>query len=411
MAGARPRRAARGRGVRLRRALRRRRTTTRASTSPRSTRCATGRSWGRTSTRRSRPASTSCCRDCPCCRATASRGSASRSCSSRSLGLVAAYAIGRKLAGGWGASAQPALLAITAPWPVQAARVQADTASVALALCAVAVAFYAGRCPWRWAAVGVLAGAAISVKLLAFPWSRRWPCCSSPAARGAPRPRRVAGARRRLGRAAHRLRGRARRALGVRRLRPPRRPRTRAGLLADNVERVFLHPLDWRTPAAVLVLFGLAAAVVLLRGWSCSRSAHGSPCRRCSSSPSSRCSTTTSCCSRPRSQCPPAQDSARTSSRATDAERSPSSGLRRVAFAVAIIQEQDRLWRPGRRPAGRHVGRRSASTLRTSRRARRHRPPHRRVPRRPPRARAARRHVVRSPGHRIADRCRDSRRA
>ena len=35
------------------------------------------------------------------------------------------------------------LLAITAPWPVQAARVQADTASVALALCAFAVAFYA----------------------------------------------------------------------------------------------------------------------------------------------------------------------------------------------------------------------------------------------------------------------------
>ncbi len=73
------------------------------------------------------------------------------------LGLVAAYAIGRKLAGVWGAFGAAALLALTAPWPVQAARVQADTASVALSLCAIAVAFYAGRCPWRWAATGALA--------------------------------------------------------------------------------------------------------------------------------------------------------------------------------------------------------------------------------------------------------------
>ena len=85
------------------------------------------------------------------------------------LGLIAAYAIGRKLAGVWGAFGAAALLAVTAPWPVQAPRVQADTASIALALCAVAVAFYAGRCSWRWAATGALAGAAISVKLLALP--------------------------------------------------------------------------------------------------------------------------------------------------------------------------------------------------------------------------------------------------
>ena len=35
--------------------------------------------------------------------------------------------------------------------------------------------------------------------------------------------------------------------------------------VADNVERVLLHPLDWRTPAGVLVPIGLVAAVVLLR--------------------------------------------------------------------------------------------------------------------------------------------------
>ena len=89
------------------------------------------------------------------------------------VGLVAAYAVGRKLAGVWGAFGAAGLLAITAPWPVQAPRVQADTASVALALCAVAVAVYAGRCSWRWAATGALAGAAIAVKLLAFPVWRR----------------------------------------------------------------------------------------------------------------------------------------------------------------------------------------------------------------------------------------------
>ena len=35
--------------------------------------------------------------------------------------------------------------------------------------------------------------------------------------------------------------------------------------VADNIERVLLHPLDWRTPAGVLVPIGLVAAVVLLR--------------------------------------------------------------------------------------------------------------------------------------------------
>ena len=34
---------------------------------------------------------------------------------------------------------------------------------------------------------------------------------------------------------------------------------------ADNIERVLLHPLDWRTPAGLLVPIGLVAAVLLLR--------------------------------------------------------------------------------------------------------------------------------------------------
>jgi Dolichyl-phosphate-mannose-protein mannosyltransferase len=180
------------------------------------------------------------------------------------LGLVAAYAIGRKLAGVWGALGGAALLAVTAPWPVQAPRVQADTASIALALCAVAVAFYAGRCSWRWAATGVLAGAAVAVKLLAFPVvaplavlliARRSLRAAAAAAAGTFAVWVVvvvayAGALGELWEsvvADHR---------DARELGPS---------LADNFERVLLHPLDWRTPAGVLVPIGLVAAFVLLR--------------------------------------------------------------------------------------------------------------------------------------------------
>ena len=35
--------------------------------------------------------------------------------------------------------------------------------------------------------------------------------------------------------------------------------------LADNVERVLFHPLDWRTPAGALVPIGLVCAVIVLR--------------------------------------------------------------------------------------------------------------------------------------------------
>jgi 4-amino-4-deoxy-L-arabinose transferase-like glycosyltransferase len=180
------------------------------------------------------------------------------------VGLVAAYAIGRRLAGSWGGLGAAAVLAVTAPWPVQAARVQADAASVALALCAVAVAFYAGRCSWRWAGTGALAGAAIAVKLLALPVvaplavvliaRRSWRAAGAAAA-GALAVWAVllvayAGALGELWRSVvsdHR---------DARHLGPS---------VADNVDRVLLHPLDWKTPAAVLVVIGLVCAVALLR--------------------------------------------------------------------------------------------------------------------------------------------------
>jgi MFS family permease len=180
------------------------------------------------------------------------------------LGLAAAYAIGRKLAGVWGAFGAAGLLGITAPWPVQAPRVQADTASVALALCAVAVAFYAGRCSWRWAAAGVLAGAAVAVKLLAFPvvaplavllvGRRSWRATIAAAA-GALAVWIVLLV-------AH---GGVLGELWKSVVADHRDARGLGPSVADNVERVLLHPLDWRTPAGVLVPIGLVAAVVLLR--------------------------------------------------------------------------------------------------------------------------------------------------
>jgi 4-amino-4-deoxy-L-arabinose transferase-like glycosyltransferase len=180
------------------------------------------------------------------------------------LGLVAAYAVGRKLACVWGAFGAAGLLAITAPWPVQAPRVQADTASVALALCAVAVAFYAGRCSWRWAGAGALTGAAIAVKLLALPVvaplavlliaRRSWRAAAAAA---------VAA----LAVWAVLLVWHAR-ALGELWQSVVSDHRDARGLgpsLSDNIDRVLLHPLDWRTPGGVLVPIGLVAAVVLLR--------------------------------------------------------------------------------------------------------------------------------------------------
>lgn len=180
------------------------------------------------------------------------------------VGLVAAYAIGRRLAKGWGGFGAAALLAVTAPWPVQAARVQADTASVALALCAVAVAFYARRCSWRWAGTGALAGAAIAVKLLALPVMtplavvliarRSWRAAGAAAAGAlavwAALIVAYAGALSELWQSV---------------VNDHRDARDLGPSVADNVDRVLLHPLDWKTPAAVLVVIGLLCAVALLR--------------------------------------------------------------------------------------------------------------------------------------------------
>ncbi len=180
------------------------------------------------------------------------------------VGLLAAYAIGRRLAGVWGSLGAAGLLAVTAPWPVQAPRVQADTASVAIALAAVAVAFYAKRRPWRWAAVGALAGAAISVKLLALSVlaplavlliaKRSWRAAAAAVAGAA-----VVWAALLIVYAG---------ALGELWQSVVQDHRDARGLgpsIADNVDRVLLHPLDWRTPAAVLVPAGLACAVWLLQ--------------------------------------------------------------------------------------------------------------------------------------------------
>jgi hypothetical protein len=179
------------------------------------------------------------------------------------LGLVAAYAIGRKLAGVWGAFGAAGLVAVTAPYPVQAPRVQADTAAVALSLAAIAVAFYAKRCPWRWAAVGALAGAAVSVKLLALPlvaplvvlllarrsWRAAGACIAGAVVVWAALLIAHAGALDELWQSV---------------VGDHRQARDLEPYFADNVERVFLHPLDWRTPAAALVVAGLVCAVWLL---------------------------------------------------------------------------------------------------------------------------------------------------
>ena len=123
---------------------------------------------------------------------------------------------------------------------------------MALALCAIAVAFYAGRGSWRWAAAGMLAGAAISVKLLALPvvaplavlliarrsWRAAGAAFAGALAVWAALLIAYAGALGELWRSVvsdHR---------DARGLGPD---------FWDNVERVFLHPLDRRTAAAFLV--------------------------------------------------------------------------------------------------------------------------------------------------------------
>src|SRR5205814_9544218 len=61
------------------------------------------------------------------------------------LGVVAAYLVGRRLAGIPGGLAAAALVVAGPPFAAQAARVAADVPAIALALCALAVAVYGLR--------------------------------------------------------------------------------------------------------------------------------------------------------------------------------------------------------------------------------------------------------------------------
>ena len=86
------------------------------------------------------------------------------------LGLVAAWAAARALAGPVAGLAAAAVLAVAAPYPTLAATVESDPPSTVLALAAVALALYAyrGRTrTWLAVAVGVVVALALSVKLFA----------------------------------------------------------------------------------------------------------------------------------------------------------------------------------------------------------------------------------------------------
>lgn len=87
------------------------------------------------------------------------------------VGCLAAYLLGRKLAGPAGGLAAAALLAVAPPFPSEAPRVEADVPSVALALASLAVAAYAfgRRRPFLAVLAGALLAAAVSVKVLALP--------------------------------------------------------------------------------------------------------------------------------------------------------------------------------------------------------------------------------------------------
>ncbi len=100
------------------------------------------------------------------------------------VGVAAAYALGRELAGRAGGFAAAALVIAAPPYAADAARVEADTPSIALALVALALAarWFRRRGIWGPAAAGAVAAAAVSVKLLALPvvvplavlaWQRR----------------------------------------------------------------------------------------------------------------------------------------------------------------------------------------------------------------------------------------------
>jgi hypothetical protein len=179
-------------------------------------------------------------------------------------GLLAAYTIGRALAGPVGGLAAAALLAVTAPYPTLAAQVEADTVSTVLGLGSIALLMRAGPGLLGPAAAGVLAGGALSVKLLAAPFAvplailllarRSWRQAGAFVAGG------VALVGVLLARYAYALD-----ALYESVIAEHRRAQRLGPGLADNVDRVLLHPLDWRTPSGVLVPVGVVVALAFVR--------------------------------------------------------------------------------------------------------------------------------------------------
>lgn len=181
------------------------------------------------------------------------------------VGLAAAWAVGRKVAGTWGGLGAASLVAVTAPFPAQAVRVQADTVSTVLALASIAVLMTAGRRRlWVAAVAGVLAGVALSLKLLALPvlvplavlviGRRSWRQGAAVAG-GA-----IVAFLALLLPYAYALSD-----LWESVVLEHRRAQSLGPGLGDNAERVFGHPLDWHTPAAVLVPLGLVLTVLLVR--------------------------------------------------------------------------------------------------------------------------------------------------
>jgi 4-amino-4-deoxy-L-arabinose transferase-like glycosyltransferase len=85
-------------------------------------------------------------------------------------GVVAAYAVGRALAGRAGGIVAAAILATAPAYATESIRIAADVASMVLALVALAFAAYARqRSLWLAALAGAACAAALSVKLLALP--------------------------------------------------------------------------------------------------------------------------------------------------------------------------------------------------------------------------------------------------
>jgi 4-amino-4-deoxy-L-arabinose transferase-like glycosyltransferase len=178
-------------------------------------------------------------------------------------GLVAAFFVGRAVSGTAGGLAAAGLLAVTAPYPAQAAQVEADTVSTILAL--AAIAFLIGRKagPPHAAASGALAAAAVSVKLLALP-------VAAPLAV-------LLIARRSWGQAAAFAAGAlvVAAALAIRyayalgalwdSVVVEHRNAQSLGSFGDNVHRVLLHPLDWHTPAGLLIPIGVVLAAIFAR--------------------------------------------------------------------------------------------------------------------------------------------------